>query len=179
MKTLILIAILSLSIVAQAIPKKVIIIRHGEEPPGESHNELSEIGRERAAKLPELFAEEQIDHLIAMKPHSGTASVRSVQTLEPIAEKLGLEVKSKYTRDEVSDLVEALKDKKKYRDDVVLIAWSHRGIGDIAKKLGAEEAPEEWGQAFDRYWVLEFDEEGTVTSFQNLPQQLLDGDSKE
>lgn len=176
MKTLILLALLVCTTVAQAMPSKIILIRHGEEPLGDEGAELSEVGWARANGLPQLFSNEHITHLIALKPHKKKGSIRSIQTLQPISQTLGLTVETPYTRDQVSDLVQMLANGSDYDGQVVLIAWQHETLADIAHQLGADEAPDKWGKVFDRYWVLE-SKNGRITSFQNLPQRLLPQDS--
>lgn len=176
MKTLLLLSLLLCVSAAQAMPSKIILIRHGEEPLGDEGRELSEVGWARANGLPQLFANEGITRLIALKPHKKKGSIRSIQTLQPISQSLGLEVAQPYTRDEVPDLVQMLSDSSEYDGQIVLIAWQHDTLAEVAHQLGADEAPAKWGKIFDRYWVLEF-ENGKVSSFQNLPQRLLSGDS--
>lgn len=178
MKTLLLLSLLMFVGVAEAAPLKVILVRHGEEPLGDEGRELSEVGWARARGLSQLFAGESITRLVALKPHKKKGSIRSIQTLQPISETLGLTVESPYTRDEVSDLVQMLSSDSQYDGQVVLVAWQHETLADVAHELGADEAPAKWGKVFDRYWVLEFTD-GRVSSFQNLPQRLLDGDSEQ
>ncbi|MFS4457753.1 histidine phosphatase family protein [Bdellovibrio sp. HCB2-146] len=176
MKTLLILALLAVSTITHAMPSKIILVRHGEEPLGDEGRELSQVGWQRAEGLPRLFQNEGITRLIALKPHKKKGSIRSIQTLQPISQALGLEVQTPYTRTEVSSLVELLATSGEYDNQVVLIAWQHETLADIAHELGARNAPEEWGKAFDRYWVLEF-KNGTVDSFKDLPQRILSGDS--
>lgn len=176
MKTLLILALLAVSTITHAMPSKIILIRHGEEPLGDEGRELSQVGWERAEGLPRLFQNAGITRLIALKPHKKKGSIRSIQTLQPISQAMGLEVQTPFTRDEVSNLVELLANDGEYDDQIVLVAWQHETLADIAHELGASEAPQEWGKAFDRYWVLEF-KNGKVSSFKNLPQRILSGDS--
>ena len=176
MKTLLFLALLACSAVTHAMPSKIILIRHGEEPLGDEGTELSAVGWERAEGLPHLFGNENIKHLIALKPHKKKGSIRSLQTLQPLSQSLGIEVQAPYTRDEVSKLVQMLAERSEFKDQVVLIAWQHDTLADIARLLGVEDAPAKWGKVFDRYWVLE-SRNGRISSFKNLPQRLLSGDS--
>lgn len=179
MKTLIFLALLVCTAAAHAMPSKIILIRHGEEPTvGDEGTELSPIGWERAAGLPQLFRNEKITHLIALNPHKKKGSIRSIQTLQPISQALGLKIQTPFTRDEVADLVHTLAESPELEGQVVLVAWQHETLAAIANQLGAN-APAKWGgKVFDRYWVLE-SKNGRITSFKNLPQRLLPGDSNE
>ncbi len=178
MKAFVFLALLMCTAVAHAMPSKIILIRHGEEPHGDEGTELSEVGWNRAAGLPQLFRNEKITHLIALKPHKKKGSIRSIQTLQPLSNTLGLEIQTPYTRSEVSELVQLLGGRREYESQVVLIAWQHETLADIAHQLGARGAPAKWGKAFDRYWVLEF-ENGRIISFENHPQRLLVQDSND
>ncbi len=179
MKTILILALLVCSAVASAMPSKVILIRHGEEPLGKNEGtELSNIGWQRAQALPHLFGNAGITDLIALKPHKKKGSIRSIQTLQPLSNTLGIEIQIPFTRDQVSDLVYMLSHDHHYDGKVVLIAWQHETLADIAHQLGASQAPHMWGKYFDRYWVLEF-KNAKFKSFKNLPQRLLVNDSPE
>ncbi len=97
--------------------------------------------------------------------------------MQPLSSALGLQIQTPFTRDEVTDLVQMLSHDDRYDGQVVLVAWQHETLADIAHQFGAANAPIAWGKNFDRYWVLEF--KGVkVKSFKNLPQQLLANDSE-
>lgn len=175
MKTALLLVLLAFTSAAVAMPSRVILIRHGEEPLGNEGTELSKVGWKRAEGLTHLFGNAGITQLIALKPHKKKGSIRSIQTLQPLSSVTGLPIQAPFTRDEVSDLVQTLTHDHRYDGQVVLVAWQHETLADIAHQLGAVKAPGKWGQYFDRYWVLDFTS-GKV-KFQNLPQRLLSGDS--
>jgi hypothetical protein len=66
----------------------------------------------------------------------------------------------------------------KYADKVVLIAWHHGKIPDLAKALGVQDAPAKWNsKVFDRVWQITYDH-GKAT-WKDLPQDALPGDSKQ
>lgn len=179
MKTLIILFILAFSAIGHTMPQKVILIRHGEEPKGDEGRELSKRGWQRAAGLSKLFSHEGITHLIALKPHRKKGSIRSIQTLAPLSQELGIDISTPFDRDEVAELVGMLSNNREYDGKIILIAWQHETLAQIAHGFGAHSAPEEWGDdIFDRYWVLQFRNNGTVGSFENLPQRLLKKDSK-
>jgi hypothetical protein len=179
-KALLVLSVLIFSLVGSAMPSKVILVRHGEEPTGDEGRELSERGWARAHGFPDLFSNQKLTHLIALKPHKKNGSIRSIQTLQPISEiseAYGIELQAPFERDEVPDLVEALSSAS-FDGKVVLIAWQHETLADIAHGLGATMAPQEWGKPFDRFWILEFNNE-KLDSFKDLPQRLLPGDSED
>ncbi len=87
-------------------PARLIVLRHAEKTGDKRDRNLSPAGHERAARLVPYVLETfgRPDFLIAAK--SSGRSRRPVETIEPLATALGLEIKSKFDDDEVDDLVE-------------------------------------------------------------------------
>lgn len=164
-----------------AQPAQVIIIRHAEKPP--TGNELSITGNERSFALVPFFMynSKMLEHgspvaIYAQKPGNGHPSVRPMETCTPIAGALGLKLQL-FTNDHYPEMVKEILHKKRYQNKTVLICWAHGTIPDIANELGVQPKPAWPGKAFDRIWLINFGPDGKVASFQDLPQQLLFGDS--
>ncbi len=169
-----------------ALPSTVIIIRHGEKPTsGPEGRELSETGWKRAFALPQLFSKDTLlaqrglpDFLIATKPSSSGGSIRSIQTLQPLSKDLAKPIQAEFTKDEIPQLIKTIMNSPEMNNKVVMIAWQHDSIPEIALGLGARMAPKTWpSEVFDRYWLLDF-KNNKLFQFQNLPQRLLKKDSK-
>jgi len=173
--------VLVLACRALAQPAEVIIIRHAEKPP--QGNELSQQGRERAAALVPYFLETP-DVLDFKKPVAIYAqapkkesSVRSIQTVEPLANVLKLTINDSYTRDDFAKMVREIMNNEDYEGHTVLICWEHKVIPEIAKAFGVDDAPTKWpGAAFDRTWSIKFRPD-KKPKFKDLPQRLMYGDS--
>ena len=169
---------------AVAQPAQVIIIRHAEKP--DEGNGLSLAGRERAASLVPYFRE--TDELLkfdtpvaiyAQAPKKETSSVRSFQTVKPLADALHITVNQSFNRDQYKSMVDEITHKDAYVGHTVLICWEHKVIPDIAADFGVEDAPKTWhGRDFDRTWIITFrpDKE---PEFKDLPQKLMYGDSED
>jgi hypothetical protein len=165
-----------------AMPAQIVLLRHAEKPPTGDH--LSDQGWKRAHALPSLFEREAELHrlgspaaLYAMKPKSDDeGSVRAIETLQPLAEKFHLRIRSPFERKEISELVETVENSRKLDGKMVVIAWEHKKIPDIAEKFGVKKPPD-WKDVYDRVWVLDYDAHGRLERFQDLPQKLLPGDS--
>jgi phosphohistidine phosphatase SixA len=79
---------------APAAQRTVILVRHAEKDTDDPRDPtLSPAGRERARRLAALLAESGADRLVA------TEFKRTQQTLEPLAEALGLEIEVVPARD--------------------------------------------------------------------------------
>jgi broad specificity phosphatase PhoE len=179
-------------------PKYVLIIRHAEKPPaGTPSVDLSARGEKRARALHKLFEKSRgrpspfprPDFLFAT--HNTSSSHRPVDTLKPLAAKLDLPLDSSF-RNNFRKLTKAEKqsggegfrelDKeilrnKRYRGKTVLVCWHHGTIPELARRLKAKRVPGKWkGSVFDRVWQISYDEKGKTT-FADLPQRLLPGDS--
>jgi broad specificity phosphatase PhoE len=174
---------------------KIMVIRHAEKPNGEpgvmpdgSENAeaLTATGWKRAEALVGLFA--PADGRFT-NPHLATPqtifasgvseeepSLRPQQTVTPLAEKLGLHIRTDFPRGDEAELVEAAV----AIGGVVLIAWQHEDIPDIAGDiLGSDQGvPEHWkGHRFDLAWVFDRPDGGDRWTFIQVPQLLLPGDS--
>jgi phosphohistidine phosphatase SixA len=166
---------------AAAGPKLVLIIRHAEKPDdAKDANDpnLSKQGFERARALltviPKEFA--RPDFLIATKKSSH--SNRPIETIEPLADSLHLKIEASFKNNEYAALAHELLSDPKYSGKIVLIAWHHGRLPQLAHALGAADAPASWdSRQFDRVWEITYDHGGA--RFTNLPQKALPGDSRE
>ncbi|OIO03611.1 MAG: hypothetical protein AUJ51_03830 [Elusimicrobia bacterium CG1_02_56_21] len=166
-------------------------MRHAEKP--EHGSELSPQGFKRARALVKFFKTSAAVTLYgtpaaiyAAAPKNEGSSVRSIQTVQPLAEALNLRVDAAYTRGQTHKLVRALMEAPEYKGKMVLICWQHEALVKIALELTAyngsaatvqDSIPQFWpGETFDRAWILDF-AGGKATSFTNIPQRLLPGDS--
>jgi hypothetical protein len=174
---------LSLINSAFADPAEVILIRHAEKP--EVGNDLSLRGRERAAALapyfmetPELLEFKTPVAIYAQRPKNGTSSIRSVETVRPLANALHVKINDSFVREQFEQMVDEIRRKPEYEGHTVLVCWEHKVIPEIAAKLDAENAPKSWPDAiYDRTWLIKINQ-GQKPTFIDLPQRLLFGDSK-
>lgn len=171
-------------IVVTGKPAYVILIRHAEKP--ETGEELSARGKERAAALAPFFLERpeitrfgKPTAIYAERPKKATSSVRPMDTVAPLAKAIDRQVIDKFTRVEIEPMAKEILTQPAYSGKMVLVCWEHSMIPPLAKALGCTTAPDKWhGKAFDRLWVLSYHPDGSVT-FEDLPQRLLFGDSKD
>ena len=161
-------------------PRVVLIIRHAEKPANtgpEKDPNLTERGYQRAEALVKAIPANfpKPDFVIATK--RSTNSNRPVETVTPLAKALNEYLDDAYAEDEVDRLAHALLTDPKYAGKVVLIAWHHGKIPDLAKALGAKEAAAQWDPTvFDRVWEITCDANGAV--WKDLPQKALPGDTE-
>jgi hypothetical protein len=167
------------------------IVRHAEKPtkaneqfgvrPGGEHDEhsLTVRGWMRAGALVNLFAPHHGEprsglarpDVIYASGHADDHSRRSVQTVAPLAERLGQPVHSHWRAGSEEELAADLAD----QSGTVLVAWEHEAIPKIVRALGSGAAPEEWpDDRFDVVWTLT--RVGSGWRFAQVPQLLLAGD---
>jgi hypothetical protein len=168
---------------AHATPRRVLLIRHAEKP-NTSSPDLSQKGYERANALTFLFEKDPVFAteglpviLYASKYSAGESANRCVETLTPLAQHLGVNLESPYLPAETSQMAQAILKDSTLDGKVVMVAWPHGEIVDLANALGSAPANKWKSSDFDRVWVLDYDSSGKVTS-QDLPQNLLPGDSQ-
>lgn len=155
---------------------------HGVRPDGEhDKHSLTVRGWMRAGALVGLFAPQHgepgrglaVPDAIYAAGHTGDGSRRSVQTVTPLAEWLGLPVHDRWEAGAEADLATALADRR----DTVLVAWHHEAIPEIVSALGSIAVPEWPDTRFDVVWT--FTRVGTDWRFAQVPQLLLAGDLPE
>jgi hypothetical protein len=177
---------------------KIMIIRHGEKPSddGSVHgvdengthdpNELTVRGWQRAGALVQFFAPPNgtFSHpalapptaLFAPAPSGHVKSVRSEHTILPLARYLNKTIDLHHERGDEAELAQSVTAAK----GVVLIAWEHDAIPDIAAKITGHDhsCPKKWPDSrFDVVWILDQKavSEWTLTQ---APQLLLSGDRR-
>ncbi len=176
-----LLGALVISSFAQATPSQILMIRHAEKPA--TGNDLDKAGRARAEALVGFFETDprMLQYgtpvaIYAMAPKKNDGSMRPIETVTPLANSLGLVLIEKYTRQEYAAAAQEILNKPEYEGKMVLICWEHDVIPDFADALGVSNAPAWPDQAFDRVWKIDY-ENNQVSSFQDLPQHLMPGDS--
>ena len=176
---------------------KIMVIRHGEKPTnderiqgvtveGEREKEsLSVRGWQRAGALAYFFAPShgslphpslaQPHFMYASKPTRREGSRRPMETLIPLAEKLGMRINTNYRKLDAQEMVE----EAFLVPGVVLICWQHEYIPQIANHILGDNttAPQDWpDDRFDLVWVFDQDSTSGRYSFTQVPQRLLMGD---
>jgi hypothetical protein len=165
-----------------ATPSQVMLIRHGEKP--DSGNGLSDIGFRRAVALVPFFTQKDSSApygvpvvAYAQASSKNHESTRPIQTVAPTANALGVELIASYTFANYKPMVDEIMSSSAYDGKAVLICWSHEKLGDIAGAFGVSPKPTYPHGVYDRLWLITFDSTSGKASFEDLPQQLLYGDS--
>ncbi|KAJ6153632.1 hypothetical protein N7470_006591 [Penicillium chermesinum] len=131
----------------------VYLIRHGEKP--DSGNGLSSQGEERAQCLVNVFGASSsydIGYILAEKPESNGKRARPYDTVEPLAQSLGLTVDTSCSKTDAKCVAKAV---KKYSGSGnVLICWEHGELTDIAEALGDKNPPTYDSNSFNIIWTM-------------------------
>lgn len=171
----------------------LMLIRHAEKPPPSradrgispsgrpDDRSLTVAGWQRAGALVELFAPVRDrppaglwrpDAVYAAAARNGR-SRRSIETVQPLAHRLGVPVVDRYAPGEEVQLVTELVD----RPGATLVSWHHKSLRAITAHLGevTPTPPRHWpGDRYDLVWV--FVRVGDGWRFTEVPQLLLPGD---
>jgi broad specificity phosphatase PhoE len=183
-------------------PQKLMLVRHAEKEPeagpppyginaeGEQDkHSLTVRGWQRAGALVPFFrlawargieppdavyASKVGDSVLIADGHDISKSLRPQQTVTPLVDAIGPEkgLQTPCAVGEEAELVQAIMANE---TGIVLVAWEHHHIPDIAKAFSAQ-APASWpGSRFDNVWVLTRSHRGTY-AFEEVPQSLLSDD---
>lgn len=178
---------------------KIILLRHAEKPDkdgapfgvtrdGKQSKESLEVrGWQRAGALANLFAPTdghlqnsslaKPQSLFASKPLKRKGSRRPLETITPLAKKLGIEINAEFQRSDFEGLVREVCSCR----GVVLICWQREYIPEIAAHIlgNNRHAPREWPEErFDMIWVFDLDHASGRYKFKQVPQRLLVRDSR-
>jgi phosphohistidine phosphatase SixA len=137
---------------AAAGPAEVLIIRHAEEPPHGPH--LNDRGRARAAALVQLFPARFALPTALFATRPTRESVRSTETLQPLAAALHLQIDETFAETEYRQLAEAILTRSAYAGGHVLICWHHGTITNLAAALGVARAPSWPSKRYDHVWRI-------------------------
>jgi hypothetical protein len=162
------------------------LIRHAEKPDeaakikgvtpnGDSDpEELTVRGWQRAGALIGMFVREGGNSalhgltaptaIFASGVQHHSKSLRPQHAVAALAEKVGLQVNTAHLKgDEVALVADILR-----QDGIVLVAWEHEAIPQIANLIAGNETicPQSWpGERFDVVWVFERSDDGSNWSF--------------
>jgi hypothetical protein len=158
----------------------IMIVRHGEKPTSgkphgvdsdgdHDHNSLTVVGWVRAGGLVELFAPVYGEpapglrrpDLIYASAADGGRSKRSIQTVVPLAHRLGIDIDCSFAHGEEQKLAAHLLT----GTDTVLVSWHHVAIRKIVDRLGpvAPRPPQKWpGRRYDVVWTFTRSGDGWV-----------------
>lgn len=155
----------------------IVLIRHGEKPP-QGLGQLNCQGLNRSLRLPAvikarfgvpaaIFAPNPAEQ----KTDQGEAYdyVRPLATVEPTAIAFGLPVNAGIGVEDISKLQARLEDKV-YANALVLVAWEHKQLVKLARKLmkdhdGDPDSVPKWqGDDFDGIYVVKLSRKGSDTT---------------
>jgi len=139
------------------VPKKILLLRHAEEPADETSLDLSAAGRRRAEQLakfiPKTFGTPQF--VFAAAPSD--SSVRCYLTMRALADDLKLEIDGSYKSSEFAALATKLYGDPAFDDATVVVAWTHKELPSLAAYLNVRRSdfPRSWdGEVFDEIYEL-------------------------
>ncbi|KAF2769309.1 hypothetical protein EJ03DRAFT_293317, partial [Teratosphaeria nubilosa] len=153
--------VLSLAALASA-QATVYLIRHGEK--SSSGNGLSAQGKQRAQCLRNVFgasSQYDIGYIMAETPKSDGSRQRPYDTVEPLAQDLGLTVDTSCGRDD-PDCVANVVDNYGGSGNI-LICWEHDALTDIVETLGDGDAPTYPDDAYNIIWTDPYDYSSIVS----------------
>ncbi len=169
---------------AAARPAQVVLLRHAEKPADESNLHLSPRGEQRAKALPTLFTRDPAltNHgapvaLFAARPTRKGHSARPGETLAPLSRALRVPIQTPFPAKDADRVAKTILKDPAYDGKTVVVCWVHDELPALAEALGVKPRPPDWrGHVFDRMWVISY--AGKQATLQDLPQNLLPGDSR-
>ena len=129
-------------------PGRILLMRHAEKTGKTDDIYLSKEGMRRAERLPayipQAFGRPDFIYAAARSKRS----IRSIETMKPLAAALGIEVQYHIEDKEFKALVTEIFSKPEYRGKMIVICWHHGKLPEIAALLGGQKGsyPDPWPQ---------------------------------
>lgn len=172
---------------AAPVTQTIVLIRHGEKPPG-GLGRLDCRGVSRANALPPVLARQfgRFDAIFAPDPDRQKKDEgikypykRPLETVTPLSKTTGVPVETRFGYKQIGKLEEAL-ESPSYRGATVLVAWEHKQLVKLARSLldhngGDPRQAGKWpGSDFDSIYVVRIirDGEATRATFEHGHQGL-------
>jgi phosphohistidine phosphatase SixA len=141
-------------------PKRIILMRHADKTDDPDDEDLSEAGHARAEHLatyiPQTFGKPDFIIATAHSKHSN----RPRETVEPLADALGMKVLHDFENRDFADLIQEIFDDPGYKGKTLVICWHHGNLPAIAALLGAPAGsyPDPWPEdAYNLVLDLQYD----------------------
>lgn len=134
-------------------PQIVYVTRHGEKAPEAKDPDLSAQGQARAKTLAQLLRKAGIRHIFS------TATKRTQQTAQPLAQQLALAVQP-YDPARPAVVVERI---RALNEPTLLVGHSNT-VPDLVKLLGGGTVPAVADEEYDRLYQLIIAPDGSVTT---------------
>jgi phosphohistidine phosphatase SixA len=141
-------------------PKRIILMRHADKTDDTEDEDLSDAGMARAQRLatyiPETFGKPDVIIATAHSKHSN----RPKETVQPLADALGIKIQHDFENKEFPDLVDDIFSDPDYKNKTVVICWHHGNLPALATMLGAPAGsfPDPWpADAYNIILDLQYD----------------------
>ena len=136
-------------------PGEVLLLRHAEEP--KSGPDLSDQGRARADALVSLFQHPLTQPSAIFAAKSSKQSARPVQTCEPLAKAIGINVDARFDENEFKALATAILRGNGQAGGSVVVCWKRETMPELAAALGVANPPVEWpSNQYDHFWRITY-----------------------
>jgi phosphohistidine phosphatase SixA len=141
-------------------PKRIILMRHADKTDDPEDEDLSDAGMARARNLatyiPQTFGKPDFIIATAHSKHSN----RPKETVQPLADALGMKIEHDFENDDFADLVDEIFNDPDYKGKTLVICWHHGKLPAIAALLGAPAGsyPDPWPEdAYNLILDLQYD----------------------
>jgi len=160
---------------------KVMLIRHAEKPA--SGNDLSAMGWRRAECIRDLFIGNStitpktiFAQKASRKDETIPDSRRQIETVAPLARKLGYTIDNSFTSFEVDDLSKKIADLSE-EEFPVLVSWNHDDIKSFLINFGMnyQVAPTYPSSRYDLVFTIERDPSDNKKAVFNSFSQMCEG----
>jgi phosphohistidine phosphatase SixA len=153
--------------------EKLLVMRHGEKAADPDDPDLTPAGRNRAEALPAYieatFGRPDFIFAATVSRHSA----RPLETVQPLANKVGLRVNTDFADQDYGSLAKHLRKDSTYDGKLVVICWHHGNIPNLMNALAAPRGsyPDPWPRdVFNLILEAKFDAGGAAPTVQQITE---------
>ena len=139
-------------------PRRILLLRHAEEPDDPRDPDLAPVGRVRAEKLasyiPATFGKPDFVFAAAVNKRS----VRAYLTMRPLCDATAVPLDASLKAKKYSALAKSLLSERAFADKLVVACWTHSELPALAGALEASSGdyPDPWDDSVFNL-ILQFD----------------------
>jgi phosphohistidine phosphatase SixA len=125
---------------------QILLMRHAEKADDPLNPNLSPVGRDRAQRLAQYVPGKVRQARFLFASAASKHSVRPIQTLQPLSEKIGVQIDSTFADQDYEALAHKILNDPSYDGKLVVICWHHGNIPPLAHELKAKSGdyPNPW-----------------------------------
>ena len=142
-----------------ATTKRILLMRHAEQPEKNDTPDLADAGFKRAESLAKYIVSQYGRPDFIFASANSKKSWRPYETALPLSKETGVPIDLSFEDKDYERLAELLRRDKRFAGKLIVVVWHRRNIPNFAEALKARDGgyPEDWNsKVYNEYLKLEY-----------------------